>query len=136
MFGILWFLHRRITKSTAQRATEEPITVIARKGIGPKAQLVVVESAAARYVLGVAENGITVVDRLAVSAPTEPFPIELDAVAHSWDMNTALTAPAPAADADFSQALAVAAESPAPQHSMLSLGTWVAAARRALTGKP
>jgi len=137
VFGALWYLHRRVTKKTAQRATDEPITVITRKGIGPKAQLVVVESAAARYVLGVAENGITVVDKIPASPASDPFPVELDSVAHSWGMNTTHTAAAPAPDADFSQVLAgAAAAAPAARHSLRSVHTWKAAARRALSGKP
>jgi flagellar protein FliO/FliZ len=40
----------------------EKITVVARSGIGGKAQLVVAEFGGIRYVLGVTEHGINVVD--------------------------------------------------------------------------
>jgi len=39
------------------------VTVISRQGVGPKAQVVVVEIEGVRYVLGVTEHGITVLDR-------------------------------------------------------------------------
>ncbi|MEX0158327.1 flagellar biosynthetic protein FliO [Microbacterium sp. LMI11-1-1.1] len=44
------------------RPRPEKITVVARSGIGGKAQLVVAEFGGIRYVLGVTEHGINVVD--------------------------------------------------------------------------
>lgn len=46
--------------------------MLGRQGIGPKAQLVVVQTDDARYVLGVTEHGVSVVDRL----PLRPEPSE------------------------------------------------------------
>lgn len=48
--------------TAAPRARPEKITVVARSGIGGKAQLVVAEFGGIRYVLGVTEHGINVVD--------------------------------------------------------------------------
>lgn len=48
--------------SSGARPRPEKITVVARSGIGGKAQLVVAEFGGIRYVLGVTENGISVVD--------------------------------------------------------------------------
>ncbi|MFJ4996837.1 flagellar biosynthetic protein FliO [Microbacterium sp. NPDC088619] len=48
--------------AAAPRARPEKITVVARSGIGGKAQLVVAEFGGIRYVLGVTEHGINVVD--------------------------------------------------------------------------
>ncbi|WP_341957637.1 flagellar biosynthetic protein FliO [Microbacterium sp. LWH13-1.2] len=90
VLGLLLFLSRRLQKSQAKgvsplvglmpkklaRLTDlrpsraaagpkprpEKITVVARSGIGGKAQLVVAEFGGIRYVLGVTENGINVVD--------------------------------------------------------------------------
>ena len=90
VLGLLLFLSRRLQKSQAKgvsplvglmpkklaRFTDlrpsrsaagpkprpEKITVVARSGIGGKAQLVVAEFGGIRYVLGVTENGINVVD--------------------------------------------------------------------------
>lgn len=44
------------------QARQERITVVARSGIGGKAQLVVAEFGGVRYVLGVTEHGVSVVD--------------------------------------------------------------------------
>ena len=53
----------RPTRTTAPpRARQEKITVVARSGIGARAQLVVAEFGGIRYVLGVTEHGINVVD--------------------------------------------------------------------------
>ncbi|WP_439593540.1 flagellar biosynthetic protein FliO [Microbacterium sp.] len=46
----------------------ERITVVARSGLGGKAQLVVAEFGGIRYVLGVTEHGISVVDTQEPSA--------------------------------------------------------------------
>ncbi|WP_311878758.1 flagellar biosynthetic protein FliO [Microbacterium forte] len=88
VLGLLLFLSRRLQKSQAKgvsplaglmpkklaKLTElvpsrpaaatrpEKITVVARSGIGGKAQLVVAEFGGIRYVLGVTEHGINVVD--------------------------------------------------------------------------
>lgn len=90
VLGLLLFLSRRLQKSQAKgmsplaglmpkklarltelrpsrptagpKARPEKITVVARSGIGGKAQLVVAEFGGIRYVLGVTEHGINVVD--------------------------------------------------------------------------
>lgn len=90
VLGLLLFLSRRLQKSQATgssplaglmpkklakltelvpsrpaagpRVRPEKITVVARSGIGGKAQLVVAEFGGIRYVLGVTEHGINVVD--------------------------------------------------------------------------
>lgn len=90
VLGLLLFLSRRLQKSQAKgvsplaglmpkklakltelrptrpaatpRVRPEKITVVARSGIGGKAQLVVAEFGGIRYVLGVTEHGINVVD--------------------------------------------------------------------------
>ncbi len=90
VLGLLLFLSRRVQKSQAKgtspvaellpktlrslatrrpsrpsaapRPRPEKITVVARSGLGGKAQLVVAEFGGIRYVLGVTEQGINVVD--------------------------------------------------------------------------
>lgn len=90
VLGLLLFLSRRLQRSQAKGASPlaglmpkklakltdlrpsrpaagprprpEKITVVARSGIGGKAQLVVAEFGGIRYVLGVTEHGINVVD--------------------------------------------------------------------------
>ncbi|WP_314425297.1 flagellar biosynthetic protein FliO [uncultured Microbacterium sp.] len=53
---------KRSPAAAGSRPRPEKITVVARSGIGGKAQLVVAEFGGIRYVLGVTEQGISVVD--------------------------------------------------------------------------
>jgi flagellar protein FliO/FliZ len=53
------------------RARQEKITVVARSGLGARAQLVVAEFGGIRYVLGVTDHGINVVDTQEVPAQIE-----------------------------------------------------------------
>lgn len=65
----------RPTQGRGAKARQEKITVVARSGIGAKAQLVVAEFGGIRYVLGVTERGISVVD-----TQEAPVPEELESV--------------------------------------------------------
>lgn len=76
--------------------------MLGRQGIGPKAQLVVVQTDDARYVLGVTEHGVSVVDRL----PLRPEPAE------SEEGHPAATRTAD--DAEFDRILAAAALTSTP----------------------
>lgn len=64
VLGLLWYLQRRFSRQSSRRRDAETITVLGRQGLGAKAQLVMVQTADARYVLGVTEHGVSVVDRL------------------------------------------------------------------------
>ncbi|WP_334152539.1 flagellar biosynthetic protein FliO [Microbacterium sp.] len=61
----------RVTQGRGAKARPEKITVVARSGIGAKAQLVVAEFGGIRYVLGVTEHGISVVDTQEAPLPEE-----------------------------------------------------------------
>lgn len=61
----------RATPGKTATARPEKITVVARSGIGAKAQLVVAEFGGIRYVLGVTEHGISVVDTQEAPVPDE-----------------------------------------------------------------
>ena len=69
VLGVLWYLHRRLARRTAGRRAEKTITVLGRQALGAKAQLVVVQTDDARYVLGVTEHGVSVIDRFPVAQP-------------------------------------------------------------------
>lgn len=113
MLGLLWFLQRRFARKTTRRRDAEAITVLSRQNLGAKAQLVVVQTADARYVLGVTEHGVNVVDKLAAEAPTTD---ETDAASisvhpapeHSQDE-------ASASATAFDSILAGASTTPAPE---------------------
>lgn len=68
VLGVLWFLQRRVARTQARRRDSEAITVLGRQEVGPKAQIVVIQTEDARYVLGVTEHGVNVVDRLPLKA--------------------------------------------------------------------
>lgn len=76
--------------------------MLGRQGIGPKAQLVVVQTDDARYVLGVTEHGVSVVDRL----PLRPEP--------SASEEARPPATRTADDAEFDRILAAAAVTSTP----------------------
>ncbi|WP_372468669.1 FliO/MopB family protein [Microbacterium maritypicum] len=100
VLGVLWFLQRRVARTQARRRDGEVITVLGRQGVGPKAQVVVVQTEDARYVLGVTEHGVSVVDKLPVKAAAQP-----DADTH-W---SAATADAASDAAEFDRILAATA---------------------------
>ncbi len=64
MLGALWFLQRRLARGAQRRQSTETVRVLGRQSLSPKAKVVVVEIEGSRYVLGVTERGISVVDRL------------------------------------------------------------------------
>jgi len=72
VLGVLWFLQRRVARTQARRRDSEAITVLGRQGVGPKAQVVVIQTEDARYVLGVTEHGVSVVDRLPIKVTDQP----------------------------------------------------------------
>ena len=78
MLAIVWVLQRRFSRGSANGARANrprgltstrtdavaDITVVAKRGIGPKAQVAVVEIDGARYVLGITEGGVSMLDRI------------------------------------------------------------------------
>ncbi|WP_235940673.1 flagellar biosynthetic protein FliO [Paramicrobacterium fandaimingii] len=81
VLGVLWYVQRRLSRGSGRRKASEPITVLGRQSLGQKAHLVIAQVDNTRYVLGVTEHGVTVIDstpgrpRLtAVDSPTESTP--------------------------------------------------------------
>lgn len=70
VLGVVWVVQRRLARGAKKERPQDAVRVLAKRGIGPKAQLVVVEVDGIRYVLGVAEGGISVLDRLEPEAQT------------------------------------------------------------------
>ena len=71
VFGLLWFIHRRLTRGGKLRAAATPITVLGKQGIGAKASVVVVDANGMRFVLGVTEANVTVLH--SAEAPAAAF---------------------------------------------------------------
>ena len=113
MLGVVWLVQRRVarggtgnggakvgsTKNGGARKdrTRESVRVVAKRGIGAKAQLVVVDIDDVRYVLGVTDGGITVIDQHA-SVEDARAPRGIAAVAPVTALPTAAAA-APRQDA-------------------------------------
>ncbi len=130
VFAAIFYLQRRLAKRGGTTGREELIRVVGRKGVGAKAQVVVVDIADQRYVLGVTEAGVSVVDTMAAPEPQhEPVAEAADSTsedhAHSGTMTTT-----PATG--FASILAGKQAVPfgAARPSLLSLDTWVTAARQ------
>jgi flagellar biosynthetic protein FliO len=72
VFGALLFAHRWITKGRpGGQPRNKQISVVARQGLGAKAGIAVVDAGGRRYLLGVTEHAVTVLDTLgAAEAPT------------------------------------------------------------------
>lgn len=72
VFGALLFAHRWITKGRpGSKPRNRQIDVVARQGLGAKAGIAVVDAGGRRYLLGVTEHAVTVLDTLgAAQAPT------------------------------------------------------------------
>jgi flagellar protein FliO/FliZ len=105
VLGLLWYLQRRVGKRMQKRRDGAEITVVARQALGAKAQLVVVETDDARYVLGVTEHGVNLIERTAPGHVTRP-------VVHVGESES--TVAADARDSTFDQLLAAERASEQP----------------------
>ena len=72
VFGALLLAHRWVTKGRPGAAPRNrQISVVARQGLGSKAGIAVVDAGGRRYLLGVTEHAVTVLDTLgAAESPT------------------------------------------------------------------
>jgi flagellar protein FliO/FliZ len=91
VFGLLVFLSRKFSKSsfvTKQRGRRSAsLEVVARKGIGGKASIVVVDVEGERLVLGVSEHGVNLLT--SGEAPAPEAALELVAPAHDATVTSA-----------------------------------------------
>lgn len=76
VLGVLWYLQRKLSRGSARAKKNEAITVLGRQGLGQKAQIVVVQIDDTRYVLGVTEKNVSVIDTSAAVRP-RPQAVEL-----------------------------------------------------------
>lgn len=83
VLGLLWFLHRRLSRSTSRTREPQAITVLGRQGVGAKAQIVIVRTEDARYVLGVTEHGVSVIDKLPADSAGPPPADDFDRLLES-----------------------------------------------------
>ncbi|MFT2816612.1 flagellar biosynthetic protein FliO [Leifsonia sp. A12D58] len=120
--GLLWFMQRRVTRSKRVSKNAQLIQVVGRQGVGQKASVVVVDIDGRRFVLGVTEQNVNVLQ--SAEAPVDvanEMSASADLFARSLDSATdELDAPV---DAPADQA-AFAAAPRALGGSILSPSTW------------
>lgn len=99
MLGAVWLLQRRFARGAgAKQRPRDAVRVVAKRGIGAKAQVVVVEIDEVRYVLGVGDGGVSVLDSRPVEV--EPARPSIAPVRSLRSAAPALVAPAPASAPD------------------------------------
>lgn len=82
VLAVIWYAHRRLTKSSHAAKAANPITVISRQGLSPKSSVVIIEAEGKRFVLGVTEQNVSVLyerdgDPVVVAEPAENFALAL-----------------------------------------------------------
>ena len=68
VIGAIWFVQKRMGRAAKVKSKSKPIAMIARQTIGVKASVAVVEFGAKRFLLGVTEHGISVLDSTEIEA--------------------------------------------------------------------
>lgn len=136
--GVLWFVQKRVTGYQTRTRTGDPLTVVARRGVGSKASVVVMDTGGKRFVLGVTEHAVNVLHTDDAPEPaTEPVPAARPtAAAASFGAAFARITGATAAPADpdapetpLGPLRRVELAGPSPlAGSILSPGTWKQAA--------
>ncbi|MEH3090134.1 MAG: flagellar biosynthetic protein FliO [Microbacterium arborescens] len=100
MLAVVWLLQRRFSRGSGARVPlgarsgrrargGDDITVVAKRGIGPKAQVAVVEIGGSRYVLGITEGGVSMLDRVEL-APAEVPAFDDVLASHAGDIPRAV----------------------------------------------
>lgn len=68
VLGLLWLLHRRLSRGDRARGGTETLSIVARQNVGQKASVVVVDVDGRRFLLGVTEQSVNVLHSGDVSA--------------------------------------------------------------------
>lgn len=81
VLGLLWVSYRVASKTSrsAPRGRQEQLTVVARQGLSQKSAAVLLEAGGRRYLLGVTESSVTVIDG-PTSVPSDVPPTAVTAV--------------------------------------------------------
>ncbi len=89
VLALLWYLQRRVSRSQGVQRSAGLVSVVGRQGIGQKASVVVVDVDGTRFVLGVTEQSVTVLNNAApqspVAAPVAARPTAVPAAQASGD---------------------------------------------------
>ena len=127
--GLLWFLQRRITKGTVSSRATKLVNVVTRQPLAQKASVVVIDVDGKRFLLGVTEHSVTVLDATEVpvldtAAAFESALTEAEA-APSVRRSAATPIPLPQ---QFDPRTSLPRKLGALDGSILSLSTWKRAA--------
>ena len=127
--GLLWFLQRRITKGTVSTRATKLVNVVTRQGLAQKASVVVIDVEGKRFLLGVTEHSVTVLDAtelpvLDTAAAFESALIEAEATP-SMQKSAATPIPFPQ---QFDPSTGLPRRVGVLDGSILSLTTWKRAA--------
>lgn len=80
--GLLWALQRRITRGARASRTAKLVTVVTRQGISQKASVVVIDVEGKRFLLGVTEHSVTVLNSSEILAEVaEQAPVQASVAA-------------------------------------------------------
>ncbi|NOJ60479.1 flagellar biosynthetic protein FliO [Arthrobacter sp. 260] len=60
VLGLLWYLHRKVSRYNRTGNKADPVTVVTRQGISPKASVVMIEAEGKRFLLGVTDQSVNV----------------------------------------------------------------------------
>ena len=130
VLGAIWFVQKRVGRGSRGKSKSKPISVVARQNVGAKASVAIVEFGGKRFLLGVTEHAVSVLD--AAKIPAAEVAAALEATVEKTSVARATKAKdAPAQD--FADALSEAqGDSPAaltPASSRLagsvfSASTW------------
>ncbi|TXN29202.1 FliO/MopB family protein [Lacisediminihabitans profunda] len=95
VLGVLWMLQRRLTKGARASRATKLISVVTRQVIAPKASVVVLDVDGKRFLLGVTEQSVTVLNTSELPTPivAESAPARLTAVPQPATDPAAATAP-------------------------------------------
>ena len=75
VFGLLFYLRKRLLPRFGVPRTSQ-LSVVERQGLGPKSSVVLLDVQGRRYLLGVAESSVSVLDSFEAPEPVVPDPLE------------------------------------------------------------
>jgi flagellar protein FliO/FliZ len=76
VLAVIWFARRWLTGGAKARLRTRHVMVLAKQAVGAKASVAVIEADGRRYLLGVTEHSVTVLDQLETmpaEVPTTPI---------------------------------------------------------------
>lgn len=103
VLGVLWYLHRRISRGRV-RGAGDSLSIVGRQAVGQKSSVVIVSMDGRRFLLGVTEQGISM---LHSEAPAQVPAQDGEPAATAVEIPDAVSPGAP--DAQFALAMAEAA---------------------------